>query len=392
MLRPSSLALALTASLAASSPVFAQTVYRVDDDGGPGIDFTEVQDAVDVAVPGDRIEVLPGFYDQVTIGRGITIFGESVPGNDVRFINGVRVAGLPAGEILVLADLAGIGRIELMDSDGAIIMDRVNVKGTVVERCADVRFQEVNFRSGGGLDCRFQDSLVQAMSCFSPDTVEVIDADVVFSDTELYGQQGAPGDCGFTSGRGGDGTDALVASGASSVWLLRSPILGGIGGFGCFFNDGDNGVAVRASDQTRVIRCKEYFPNAQGTIWSAPPNSFELTGLATLEDVEDLPSMTLTGAHRPGLVSGLQAYAGVGTSVRMFLGRRPVVVPFLNDVPLLHTAERGASLGEAPPSELINVPFTVPALPRGTLIFVQASRTRTGGQTRLSNGPCLIVR
>ena len=63
------------ALLLASSQVDAQgKLWVVDDDGGPGVDFTAIQDAVDAAVDGDGILVRPGDYGRVTIdGKSLRV-------------------------------------------------------------------------------------------------------------------------------------------------------------------------------------------------------------------------------------------------------------------------------------------------------------------------------
>lgn len=64
--------------LAASSGV-----WHVDDDGGPGVDFTDVQPAIDSARPGDVILVGSGDYSRVRIeAKAITIRAEA--GAEVR--------------------------------------------------------------------------------------------------------------------------------------------------------------------------------------------------------------------------------------------------------------------------------------------------------------------
>jgi parallel beta-helix repeat protein len=54
--------------------------WYVDDDGGPGIDFTKIQDAVNAASAGDTIIVKNGTYnEQVKLDKQLTIEGENRP-------------------------------------------------------------------------------------------------------------------------------------------------------------------------------------------------------------------------------------------------------------------------------------------------------------------------
>ena len=56
----------------------AATTWYVDDDGGAGIDFTEIQAAVNVASDGDTIFVHSGMYNEtVIVNRSLTLQGEN---------------------------------------------------------------------------------------------------------------------------------------------------------------------------------------------------------------------------------------------------------------------------------------------------------------------------
>jgi hypothetical protein len=59
----------------------AKTWY-VDDDGGSGIDFTNIQDAVDAAYEGDIIYVYNGtYYERISIPNSLTLIGENRSAN-----------------------------------------------------------------------------------------------------------------------------------------------------------------------------------------------------------------------------------------------------------------------------------------------------------------------
>ena len=79
----------------------AQRTFVVDDDGGPGVDFTAIQPAVDAAVAGDRILIRGGFYSAPTITKGVALFA----GRDVTvdaFTRPFTIRGVPVGEVVSL--------------------------------------------------------------------------------------------------------------------------------------------------------------------------------------------------------------------------------------------------------------------------------------------------
>ncbi len=57
--------------------------WYVDDDGGPGIDFTRIQDAVNAASNGDTIIVYNGtYFENVVVNKQLTLKGIDMPSVD----------------------------------------------------------------------------------------------------------------------------------------------------------------------------------------------------------------------------------------------------------------------------------------------------------------------
>ena len=101
--------LAPLALLLVTAPLAAQTVWVVDDDGGTGVDFTDLQPAVDAAAPGDVVLVRAGSYLPFQVdGKPLAIVGDqdaqvviAGPPEDATS----RVRNLAAGDVFVLRNL-----------------------------------------------------------------------------------------------------------------------------------------------------------------------------------------------------------------------------------------------------------------------------------------------
>lgn len=114
------LVLALSASAAAQGQVFV-----VDDDPGPGVDFTDIQAAVDQAQDGDLVLVRDGGYGPVQIaGKAVSVVAHAQSPPVVSAP--LRVSSLPAGKTVVVRGLEI--QIPLLQ----------NVTGLAIEGCQGV--------------------------------------------------------------------------------------------------------------------------------------------------------------------------------------------------------------------------------------------------------------
>lgn len=378
-------------SLLTGLPAAAQSVIVVDDDGGVGVDFTDLQPAINAAGPLDRIEVRNGAYSPFVASGPVTIVGKDPSPGSANVVQGT-ITGLLAGEIAVIADM-DVQNFTLSDSDGAIVLDGVESQQMEVLRCADARLQS---SPSFGFFTRtrslvIEDSFVQGMDLFIEPLIAGIDEDgfdaITCVRSTLYLT-----DCDIEGGEGGDqglclgglnpqGGDALALT-SSQVRLMGSDLEGGGPGFNCFGSP--NGLIGRSIS----------FRDANNTVVETDTVlTYAPTGPGTVQSEPGIPYLVLAGDYAPGATSFFEFYAEGGSSLRAFLGRRPVVTPVSGlAVPLLHSAERGVSLGSTPGNGRRSLPFVVPALPTGTLIHVQSSRTLAGGSTELSNSVTLVVR
>lgn len=127
--------------LFAAASASAQAVIVVDEDGGAGVDYTDIQPAIDAAGPLDRIEVRNGSYGSFVASGPVSIIGkDSVSGT--AFANQGVFTGVMSGEVAVLADLT-VRTLVLTDSDGALVVDAARADRIEVARCADARLQSL---------------------------------------------------------------------------------------------------------------------------------------------------------------------------------------------------------------------------------------------------------
>jgi len=235
-------------------------VWVVDDDGGPGVDFTEVQSAVDAAADGDVVLIEDGSYVAVTVsGKGLTLAGEE----DAQVLVGrLNVAGLGANQSFVARDLTigtssvVIGRGEhllLPDNSGPILFEECSIgtlltldtRGATVDACASVVFvhSELHGSPGvSGLIGQARPGLVITTS-----SVHLFFCDV-------RGGRGKDGDTGDVDGKGG-ATGISITGGF--LYLGGATVEGGAGGDAFFLScgfGGNGGFGLAIGDAASVVR------------------------------------------------------------------------------------------------------------------------------------------
>ncbi|MFT7485832.1 MAG: pectin methylesterase-like acyl-CoA thioesterase, partial [Candidatus Paceibacteria bacterium] len=97
-----STACALTLALVSGS-AHAGILY-VDDGGGPGIDYTDIQSAIDAAGHGDKIIVHPGNYSGFILGKGVTILGFDASNTTV-ITSPTVISGVPGPKRAILTGM-----------------------------------------------------------------------------------------------------------------------------------------------------------------------------------------------------------------------------------------------------------------------------------------------
>lgn len=177
----------------------AQRTWIVDASGGPGVDFTDIQPAVNAATDGDVILVRAGAYTAVQIaGKGLSVLGAQ----DVRAAD-LRITGVAAAQRVVVADLAvqGPGTIfvptGVRDCPGAVLLERVHFQASLVRpvmmNAADLRLSECEFRLGlwlTGSQVTLTDSHLSydQFVLGAPPTLGIDHSTVVISRSDIFGQ------------------------------------------------------------------------------------------------------------------------------------------------------------------------------------------------------------
>ena len=370
------------------------TEYVVDDDGGSGVDFTEISDALVVARHGDLVTVRPGTYSSFTLERGVSIVGSSSPGF-VQIAGQSIVRQLPADHTAVVA-LQRTPRVRIEDCDGTVVLDRVRADRVVANNCADIRIH--------GSD-------LGRYTIGSEEGVLAIDSRVELVNCEVQGFLGENA-YSYYDVQAEDGTAGVRAMGGK-VHVARSQVRGGDGGSGeCYGpsqyeygGTGGNGIEVEGGYAVVAGDASHAIDRGMGG-WSCP--GYALAGrdayvaLGTLrESGVDLlfsqagpggtivepavpdPTLELLGDAQPGAPVSLRVHGNPGGATRLFFSRTPKItaggvierlIPFVS----------GVDLGPIPPSGQIDFDWIVPddpLPPRGTIAFNALPSLRTGSLT-----------
>jgi len=198
---------------AVSAPASAKT-WIVDDDGGPGVDFTEIQPAIDAAASGDLILVRDGDYKGFHLTKSLVLAADT--GHRPRVTSASTL-----GCIITTAEVSGfdLDRLYLDPSTGLVVIDDCaceawgHTEMMEIEHCALVLLSRchVSFHHDGEL----------ARPC-----VKITESEVIFSECTILGQDGWDSVMSDPPGDGGDGIEAE----SSTLYVQATTCLGGAGG------------------------------------------------------------------------------------------------------------------------------------------------------------------
>lgn len=396
-------ALSICAVVLLALPAAADT-WIVDDDGGPGVDFTDLQAAINAARNGDVLLVLNGTYGAITIDqKRLTVVGEDSTGTLVSGSSEIRDTTFQRVNV---STLWFEEHLDVTNCNGAVFLDGLRIGGTAFNRALDVSDSRdvriVASELKGGLDAHaviVTDSRVELTRCtvrggngrdevdfsFGPGpggnaVVLTSAAKVHAAGSRLDGGFGGSSGCLPQLGYGADGGDALVVQPATEAIVTGRPtdtITGGGGGSGCLF-DGLDGHAVFNQGALR---------------WSGATvgPSFGLPAETTPADpVLELLGSPATGSFDPVL----RVHGNPGDFVRLFLGRTPILGP--PDGPAIESLLvklRTVNLGFVPASGYVDYSFPqLGFFPPGTAFVAQAGATSTLGVLQRTNSVPIVVR
>ena len=378
--------------------------WIIDDDGGPGVDFLNVSDAVAAASHGDTLLVHQGFYPE----NFSTVKGLTIQGADPNVsISGLWTwVGLGAPRRVVLRDLE-MEVVVLDNCAGTILMEASSLARLSVSACSDVRVYDCLL--GGGSPVLFDASRAELVDC------------------RLEGRWGYDG--GYCQA-GDDGEDALWVQNGSSVYLARSTVRGGKGGdtlsqCGDFGGNGGDAVQVDASSELNISGLpgdyviggdagsglgvgddgiggngivNDGFVRYSGVTILPGTSADFIDGQAIVNNgiletpATPDPVMVPNGSVTPGGVVTLTVHGDPGSTVRMLIGRNPEWVLSPSIVwPRLVDALRVVPIGNVGGNGTRVYNFSLPGnLPLGSLLIVQARLTDAMG-TRQTHSLSLIV-
>lgn len=392
----------LVPALVFLAPLASATTWVVDDDGGPGVDFTSIQAAISGSAAGDVLLVQPGTYGPFTLSTPLSILGQ---GPAVVVSGAITVSGLPVGTRAALVGLTASQNVFVLNCAGVVLGDLLQAGNTVtISGSADVRLRRasaptlsVTSSRAEVVDSQFTAHSAPDCLCCASGAVDGGNA-VLVSGGELHlarsGAQGGAGadiacaDTGFCEPAGNGGRGLSLSNGARVLLSGNAShvLAGGAAGdaySGCsIFPDGAPGAGAHVPATTELRT-----------------SGVTLVGAVAAGGVLDQvspadPSMRVLETPTPGAILTFRVQAPPGSDVDVILGRQPILVevPGLEE-DVLATTNRVFDLGVVPENGTISLAFpTSAAWPKGFLLVFQAVVTLPDTSVRRSHSIPVVFR
>ncbi len=396
------LATLLLTGLSFPLPVLGPT-WIVDDNGGPGVDFTSIQAAINAASANDVLIVRAGTYASFTLDKGLRIVGEGGP-----LIQGsMQIENLPAQGLAVVSGLRVTPVIytpvfRITNCVGTVVGEDLQGGGASVTNSLDVRLRGIVTPSGRSRLISINSRLEVVESAFhafdqadqlcgipvdptGPPGAWIQSSELHAARSSFHGGDGGDSWCpdlGLIE-PGGDGGDGILVWGTGGSVLLTgiasNELRGGIGGWSSLFGQAPDGrgLSVHFPCSARVSGATIF--GQSGSITTAVPPD---------------PTLRMLEVPAPGVNLTFRLVAPVGASAEMRIGAIPVVVPIggLEEDVLVARAQTVGS-GIVPAGGVLGFNFPIgPNWQRGTTVFAQANVTLPGGEVRRTHSIPIVVR
>jgi len=408
---------------------FAGT-FIVDDDGGPGVDFTDIAPAIAAAQAGDVLLVQPGNYAGFVLDKGLQILG----GPGVVVHGAAFVANLPPAPRATLQGLR-LQQLEIAQSLATILAIDVVVEpgyplSAGYEACVEVR---------GAADVRLRNVVAWPDNPHSQGCAGMLveSSRVELTHSQLTGRRGQDGEAAVSGMPGFAGIDARAGA---NVHVSLSTIRGGRGGDYTNFGNpwflgraGDGAPAITLAGDAQVLvtgRASDVIEGAQSGTGDdcsndgVPAPAVRNAGVASFVQHSALtfqggryfndcggqmvapfaghhlevspvdPSLQMSGSGVPGTQAVYTLRGAPGDAARLRIGRQLALVdlPGVLEDRLLFPV-RTYDLGTIPASGERTFTLNLPAsLPDGFLILAQGSVVSPSGTTRLSQCVPIVLR
>jgi len=395
-------ALALCGAFSAAA---ANQVFVVDAAGGPGVDHTSVQPAVDAAADGDVILVRPGTYSAFgVLNKAVSVFGDGSPRPVVESVSlfnvdPTRRVTLRRIEIDKPWSFAKpLGALQINSCQGRIVIEDCVIRGANASAAYVISAPHVMFTR-----CAFESDWVNGLFAANA-TVSVYESVIAggagqdatqFAGTVIPASPGQP----------------AVVCNSSFVFVGGSSVTGGPGGNGLLDNlgnciagaDGGPGALVHGINPEAF-----WFDTAPlgGAGGSPFPGCSNPGHSGPSVDVLHGSSTTLPGSLRTaciasplreGQASSLDITGVPGEAAYLFIGVAPDIQFSLfmvgTQLPIPALIQ---FVGAIPASGSLSIPVTIPAslFPPGTEAieaFIQVAVPGPLGQGVLGDGSAVVV-